>query len=139
MKFLASAALAAFAATASAQCGTLATTGTGAPGTALTIDLSGATPMAMAALAVGDTLGTTTINLGSFGSLTLGLAQPFIPLPLGRTDAAGAASRTINVPSTVTQGIDLNAQAVVLGISFGQGGLSLTFCATNVVSFHLGV
>src|SRR5262245_1135387 len=100
------------AANASAQsCAALPVLGTGAPGTSLTFDLNATDAGAFAVLAVGQTQGTTTIPMGPLGSLTLGLATPFIPIPLGMTNASGDISRTIAIPAGVTWGIDL----------FGQG------------------
>ena len=126
---------------ASAQaCAALSVTGTGAPGTDLVFTLDGSTAGAFAALAVGDTTGTTTLNFGSLGSLTLGLASPFIPLPLGMTDASGDITRTLHVPNvTSIPGVDLFGQGVTFTFTFNGPGLpTLTFCTTNVVPFHLG-
>lgn len=145
MKFLTLACLGLLAVGASAQCANLTVTGTGAPGTALQFDLDGTTPHAFAVLLVGDTTGTTTVNLGPIGSLTLGLDMPFVPVPFGLTDANGDRSRTFNVPSTATMGFDLYGQAVTVGVSItmppggGMPSLTWTTCASNVASFHLGV
>ncbi|MFM1872787.1 MAG: hypothetical protein RL398_2209 [Planctomycetota bacterium] len=84
--------------------------------------------MSMAVVAVGQTLGTTTINLGTAGSLVLGLDMPFVPLPLGQVGISGSASATIAIPSALAVGVDLHAQAVVLGLTIGQGRPSLTAC-----------
>lgn len=132
------------AASLSAQCASLAVTGTGAPGTSLVFTIDGTAAGALAALAIGDTLGTTTIPLGALGSLTLGLAQPFVPVPMGTTDANGDASLTIAVPGATTLGVDLHGQGVTMSFSLpgpgpgGPGLPTLTFCTTNVVSFHVG-
>ena len=134
-----------FASHAAAQCATLTVTGTGAPGTSLTFDLNGTDVHAFAMLAVGQTQGTTTIPMGPLGSLTLGLATPFIPLPLGFTNASGDVSRSISIPSGVTWGVDLFGQGVTALFTFTPPApptppsFSLTFCASNVAGFHVGV
>lgn len=145
--------VAALSASLAAQsCSNLTATGNGAPGTSVVLALTGAPANAFTAVAIGDTLGTTTLNIGPLGTLTLGLAQPFVPLPMGLTNAAGEASRTINVPNSPSlPGIDLYGQAVSMTWAMqvpgpgnpGPGGphasiLTLTFCTSNVVSFHLG-
>lgn len=136
-KSIVSVCLGLLAANASAQCATLTVTGTGAPGTSLTFNLDGTDVHAFAMLAVGETQGTTTIPLGQLGSLTLGLATPFIPLPLGFTNASGDISRSVNIPTGVTWGIDLFGQGVTAAYTFMP--FSITFCASNVVGFHVGV
>jgi hypothetical protein len=142
-KSIVSVCLGLLAANASAQaCATLTVTGTGAPGTSLTFDLDGTDAGAFAILAVGQTQGTTTIPLGPLGSLTLGLATPFIPLPLGFTNATGDLSRTISIPTGVTWGIDLFGQGVTADYTFSPGPpptFSISFCASTVASFHVGV
>ena len=140
-KSIVSVCLGLLAANASAQCSTLAITGTGAPGTSLTFDLNGTDSHALALLAVGETQGTTTIQLGPLGSLTLGLATPFIPVPLGFTNTSGDISRTINIPSSATFGVDLFGQGVTAAYAFSPTAphFSVTFCTSNVVGFHVGV
>jgi hypothetical protein len=129
-----------FASVASAQsCASLSITGTGAPGTSVTFAVDGTAAGAIAALAISDAAGTTAINLGPLGSLTLGVASPFIPLPLGMTDANGDISRTIQIPNGNIPGVDLVGQGVTIAFTLNGPGLpTLTFCTTNVVSFHLG-
>jgi len=123
--------------TAAAQsCGTLAITGTGAPGTTLTYTVTGATARGYVALAVAEDAGTTTINLGSFLSLTLGLDSPILPLPLGRANSSGDLTRSINVPANFPIQYALNAQAVTLTYSFMS--FSVNACTTNVVAFSIG-
>ena len=144
-KSIVAACLGLLAANATAQCATLTVTGTGAPGTALQFQFDGTANPAFVLLLVGQTQGTTTVPLGPFGSLTLGLATPFIPVPLGFTDASGDVSRSINVPSATTLSLDLFAQGVSTAWVFTPPSpptppsLSLTFCASNVAGFHLGV
>ena len=118
------------------NCGTLAITGSGAAGTQLGIGVTGATANAIAFVIVGQTTGTTTLPLPMGGSLVLGLASPFLPLPIGRTDANGDVSLQITVPAAVTQQIALNAQAAAIGFSFMP--FSITGCTSNVVAFTIG-
>jgi hypothetical protein len=133
MRFLLPAILLAAAAAAPAQSCSLAVSG-GAPGSTLSISVTGA-PMSLAAVAVGQTAGTTVIDLGSLGSLTLGLAQPFVPVPIGILDSNGTASVSIPVPSQLPA-LDLVMQGVTVGVSVMPFALSL--CGTNVVSVHVG-
>lgn len=133
--------LASLVAAASAQCSTLSVTGSGAPGTTLQVALDGNSPNAIAWLVLGETQGTTAINLGPLGTLTLGLAAPFTPAPMGMTNLQGDASLTINVPTTLpTTGLDLFAQGVTLGFTFtpGPNPFGFNWCASNVVGFHIG-
>ncbi|MFT6078075.1 MAG: hypothetical protein ACJA0V_000319 [Planctomycetota bacterium] len=93
--------------------------------------------MAFAFFAVGDTTGTTAINLGNFGTLTLGLAAPFVAAPAGFTDINGDASLSFQVPATGPTGT-YYAQAVTVGFGIVPGtGLSLSFCSGDVASFTL--
>ena len=124
------------AAMASAQtCATLTVTGSGAPGTDLTFALNGAAN-SPALLAIGDTAGTTTFNFGPLGSLTLGLAQPFVPLPLGLTDASGNVSRTVSIPAGLPAA-DLFGQGLTVTFTLPPT-LGLSFCTSNVAAFHVG-
>ena len=126
----------AFAGVLSAQtCGSLAITGSGAAGTQLGVAVTGATANAFTIVLVGETTGTTSLPLPG-GSLSIGLASPFLPLPLGRTDATGAASQQINVPSWISQQYSLNAQAVTIG--FTRSPFSISGCTTNVAAFTIG-
>jgi len=118
------------------SCGTLAVTGSGAHGTQLTIAVTGATANSFAILAVAENTGTTTINLPMSGTLTLGLASPIIPLPLGRTDASGNASVSFNVPARLTTAHNVNGQAVTVSFTFHPFALSA--CTSNVAAFAIG-
>ena len=109
---------------ASAQCGTLAITGAGTVGTTLTVAVTGTSAN-----------GTTAINLGPL-SLTLGLAQPFFPLPLGTADANGNASVSFLVPAGITRQVQLNAQAATF--AFTLRPFAIAACASNVVGFTIG-
>lgn len=137
----------AFAATAGAQCATLAVTG-GAPGTVLTITIDGTGANKFAAVVVGDTTGSSSIPLGPLGTINLGLAEPFVPLPIGFTDANGDAVLSFPVPADFPA-FDLFAQGITLGLpSIGPGGggpggggppsLGLIICTTDVVAFSIG-
>ena len=120
---------------ASAQCGTLAITGAGTVGTTLTVAVTGTSANGRVALVVGQTTGTTAINLGPL-SLTLGLAQPFFPLPLGTADANGNASVSFLVPAGITRQVQLNAQAATF--AFTLRPFAIAACASNVVGFTIG-
>ena len=122
------------AAAATAQCATLTVTGSGAPGGSLTISLDAA-PRALAFLAVGETAGTTTINLGPV-SFDLGLVMPFAPVPLGMTDATGSASLTFAVPANIPSA-DVFLQGLSAGLSLPPN-FGLSVCTSNVVALHLG-
>jgi hypothetical protein len=133
------------AATAQAQCSTLAVTGTGLPGTTLTVAVDGpAATHGIVFLLVGAAQGSTTINLGPAASLTLGLADPFLPVPLGMADASGDITRSLDVPSGLTMGVDVFGQSLTLGFSFslptggGMPSFGVSTCTSNVVPFHVG-
>jgi hypothetical protein len=123
--------------TSAQSCSTLAVNGTGAPETVLTFAVTGATANSPTLLLVGETTGSTVIPLGPFGTLTLGLAVPFIPLPLGVTDAQGAATLRFNVPRG-TPSADLFGQALTIGFGMNGGRPTLSFCTSNVPGFHIG-
>ena len=91
---------------------------------------------APAALAIGSTAGSTSIALGPLGTLELGLDRPFAILFLGFSDASGDATRTLRVP-THLPGMDLNAQGFTVTFT-PPPNLTLTFCTSNVVAFHVG-
>jgi hypothetical protein len=137
MRSITLAALLSLTSMATAQaCGSLAIVGTGAPGTIMQVDVTGAQAGGVAMLVIGDTLGSTTLPLPLGGSLILGLAEPFFPLPVGEIDAAGAATTSIQLPSVLGPQILLNAQAVVFGFSLMPFGFSA--CASNLVPFTIG-
>lgn len=126
--------LALFAGAATAQCADLSVTNTAGQ---VTIDLDGSTPMAFAFVLVGDTAGTTTVSLGSLGTLSLGLAAPFAPLPLGFTDMSGDVSYSFAVPASAPAGTYL-LQGVTVGFGFTPGtGISLDLCASDVESLTI--
>jgi hypothetical protein len=121
------------AAAASAQC-TLSVSGSGT--STITFSFNGPAN-SPAALAIGDTQGSTTFTFGPLGSLTLGLEMPFVPAPLGMTDGSGNASLTINVPAGVPSA-DLFAQGVGITFTPVPPRPSLTFCTTSVEAFAIG-
>ncbi|HEU4419885.1 MAG TPA: hypothetical protein VFT55_13215 [Planctomycetota bacterium] len=138
-KTLVAACLGLLAANASAQsCATLTVAGTGAPGTTLTFDFDGQASGAFAFLAVGATQGTTSIPFGPFGTLTLGLASPFLSLPIGITNASGDVSLAVPVPNGFPASLDLFAQGVTAELTFTPPTIALTFCTSNVAGFHIG-
>lgn len=128
--------LGALAATASAQsCSTLAVTGTGAPGTNLTFTLTGQPTGSFGLLFIGDTTGSTSLPFGNLATLELGLAQPFIPVPL-MTRPTGT-SLTIRVPNQVTS-MSLFAQGTGVSLDIAGTTPTLSFCTSNVVPFSVG-
>ncbi|MBK8977749.1 MAG: hypothetical protein IPM29_17720 [Planctomycetes bacterium] len=115
-------------------CATLATTGSGLPGTNLVFALGGAFPNALAALLLTGARAQTTLPIGTLGTLELGIATPFIVESMGVTDGNGDASLSIPVPlglppvSLVTQ-----AFAVQLGTT-----TVLEFCVSGVAENTVG-
>ncbi|MFN3240266.1 MAG: hypothetical protein ACE37K_02010 [Planctomycetota bacterium] len=130
---LAAAALS-FVNVASAQCATVTAANNAGE---ISIDLDGSDPMRFAFVVLGDTQGTTPINLGNFASFDLGLAAPFVPAPLGLTDMNGDASLTFTPPTTAPAGT-YYVQGVTVGFDIVPGtGLSLDVCVSDVASFAL--
>src|SRR5262245_12550923 len=122
-------------AAAAQSCGTLAVTGTGAPGTSLAFAVTGTTARGFVTLAVAENTGTTTIDLGPL-HLSLGLASPIFPVPMGRASATGDLSRTINVPTGIPQQYSLQGQVVTL--TFTMMPFAVNACTTNVAAFTIG-
>ena len=122
---------------ASGQCSTLTVSGSLNPGQTITISVTGATPDAPAFLVAGTDAGTTTI-----GTLTLGVAVPFIILPLGVTDSTGAVSVSVAVPADLPQDVIPNdtlvLQAVTLGFSIAVFPPVLDFCVSNTANLVSG-
>ncbi|HEX5054378.1 MAG TPA: hypothetical protein VFZ65_21550 [Planctomycetota bacterium] len=120
------------------SCSALTITGAGTPGTTLSINLDGPPAMGFALLAVGSTQGSTAINLGPLGTLNLDLEMPFLPLPLGMTDANGDVSRSFAIPASVSfPAVSLFGQGVITSFSMMPFGIS--FCTSDVVAFSVGV
>ena len=125
------------------SCADLAVTGTGAPGTDLVFNLTGAEPHAHAWTMIGFAEGTTVINIGPLGTLTLGLVEPFIPKPMGHTDANGDATDTIFVPPGLPFSLDMFAQSFSWSVNVqhspgGPATVSIVFCTSGVEPFHIG-
>lgn len=119
---------------ASGQCATTAATNNAG---SLTLDLDGSTAMSFCIFVLGDTQGTTTVNIGPLATVDLGLAAPFVPAAAGFTDMNGDASLTFQVPSVVPAGT-YYAQGVTAGFSITPGtGISFDVCAATVASFTL--
>lgn len=131
----------------SQSCSTLTITGSINAGQTLTIAVAGAGANDPTVLAVSQSLGSTTLNFGPLGSLTLDLASPFLFFPLGTTDGNGDVSLSIAIPGNLPPGAaipshDFHCQAVSIGVSLpGAGGPplpSLSFCASNTATLHAG-
>lgn len=141
MRLLAPLAIAALIATstfATAQnCSTLAVTGSGAPGTTLTLALTGGDPNTLAMVALGASTGSTQIGFGPLGSLSLGIAQPQGLIPLGRTDANGDATLSIKLPNATLPTLTLYGQAITATLQAGRPP-QLAFCTSNVEMFMIG-
>lgn len=118
------------------NCGTLTITGSGAAGTQVGVALTAAAANAFAVVFVGENAGATTLPLPMGASLSLGLAEPFFPVPLGRTDGNGDASLQVTVPSFISQQYALHAQAAAIGITWMPFGI--TGCTSNVVPLTIG-
>lgn len=117
---------------------TLTVSGTIAPGATVSIDVTGSLSGALTLIAAGETAGSTTFGFGPLGSFTIDLDGPFLVLPLGITDAAGATGVSFTVPSAIPAGsipaINLTLQAVSLDLSFGMGPPSLSSCVSNTAT-----
>ena len=126
-----------FAATASAQnCSTLAVSG-GSPGSQLTIAVSGAPANTPTIVLLSQSTGSTVIPT-PFGTLSLGLASPFSPLPLGTTDANGDASISFQVPAQAAMCVMLYGQALSIEFDITVVPPTLSFCTSNVAPIALG-
>lgn len=133
--FFAAASLALASALPAQACSSLSISG-GAPGSNLSIAVSGAPAGGFAVLVVGEQAGSTQIPLPMGQSLLLGVAEPFFPVPLGQTDLSGAASLQLAIPASLPGQLQLQAQAVGLGFSFPQ--IMLQACTSNVVAVTIG-
>ncbi len=133
------------ASVAVAQCSTLAVTGSVNAGQTVAISVTGATPNAIALLAAGPTAGTTNIHAGTFLNFTIDLAQPFVFVPLGMTNATGDASISVNVPANIPAAAIHNAtftlQAVTVGFSLGTSMPpmpTISTCVSNTATLVSG-
>jgi hypothetical protein len=143
MRYLSLALIAALAisAPALAQCSTLAVTGTINAGQTVTVDVSGAPANSIVFIAVGDA-GNTSIPLPGGTTLSLGVAQPFLLLPLGMADASGhvalSAEVPANIPANLIQNHTYTVQAISASFSFGPSMPSFSVCASNTASLVSG-
>lgn len=117
-------------------CSDLDVVGTGLPGTAMVFDLIGAPPKAPAFLLVAYDTGTTVLGLGPLGTLTLDVAPPWIPIPLGLTDASGHDSLTVPLPPWSLPLTTFYAQTVAF--EFQHPWSPPIFCTSDVESFTVG-
>ncbi len=126
------------------DCASLSVTGEGKPGTDVTFAFSGGAAHSLVFVAIGDTVGATSLNFCNVGTLDLGLATPFVPLPLGFSDMNGDLSRTFTVPTGVTLPVlELHGQGLTVDLMLEMpmgGGLSiaLAFCTSGVEDFKIG-
>jgi hypothetical protein len=135
--FAALGALLALSAPLSSQCSTLAVSGALNPGETVTIALGGATPDALTFLFAGQP-GSTTIGFGALGGFTVGLAQPFIALPIGVTGSDGTLSLSVDVPadapSFAAGSITLQAVTFEVVPAFPP----FSFCVSNTATLSSG-
>jgi hypothetical protein len=110
------------------------------PGQTVTLALTGAGANDPAFAAVGEHTGSTTLNFGPLGSVTLGLAQPFALVPLGTTDANGGLAFSATVPANVAilGSHDVFVQVITVEVVTGPGMPHLNFCTSNVAMLHIG-
>ncbi|MBI4878714.1 MAG: hypothetical protein HY812_03515 [Planctomycetes bacterium] len=99
-------------------------------GSTVTIDVTGAAPTDYVFLVFGNTLGSTTVDIGGFVSVTLGLAQPFNLAFLGTGDAALAFTLP-QVPPQLA-GLTFHMQTFSLALSMGGGMPTVTACVSNM-------
>jgi hypothetical protein len=141
MRYLALALVAAVAISAPmlGQCSLLAITGSINAGQTVTVDVSGAPANSIVFIAVGDA-GSTTIPLPG-ASLTLGLAEPFVLLPIGAADAGGhvalSVSIPVDIPAMAIQNHTYTVQAVSASLSMAMP-FSLSLCVSNTASLVSG-
>ena len=131
----------------SAQTCQLSTSGTLAPGSTFSIDLSDSLPNAMTFLVVGQTMGSTTISFGPIAGFTLDLDAPFIPLPMGMTDMNGDVSLSVDIPGMVPSlpMLTIHGQAVSIDFGFGGGGMGgggmglpmINTCVSNLITVNI--
>ncbi|MBK9387818.1 MAG: hypothetical protein IPN34_23625 [Planctomycetes bacterium] len=142
LKFV-TAALAALALSsfASAQsCSDLSISGSGASGGTVTVGVSGAPVNAPTFLFIGQQTGSTSIAVGPFGTLDLGLAAPFGVFAFGSTDLTGNLSLSVQIPNVpIPQPVTVFLQATSLGIRINRNGPpTVGFCTSDVESLTLG-
>lgn len=129
-----------FAPSLTSQCASLTVTGTANPGQTLTLTLTGAGAGDPVFAVVGAETGPTTLGFGPFGTLLLGIAQPFSVLGFGTTDGTGSLVWSASLPANAPPppSADALVQLVAVDVVVGPGLPQLTFCTSNVASFHAG-
>jgi hypothetical protein len=137
---LALVAIVAISAPTLAQCSTLAITGTINAGQTLSIDVSGAPANSIVFIAVGEAGSTNLPFPGQTGGLTLGVAQPFIILPIGMSDSTGHVALSVEIPANLPAGViqDHTYTAQALSLSFSMMSPWLSFCVSNTTSLVSG-
>ena len=118
------------------SCSDLTISGNTKAGGELVIHVKNADLSAPIYLAISGKEGTTNFNLGAAGSLTLGLAQPIVFIPLGTTTPGGTVNFKIPVPQDLTTELTLFAQAV--SVTGNPSTPRLEFCTSEVVQFTVG-
>lgn len=147
---LALCALLAFAGASGAQTCQLTLSGTVAPGSTFSLDLTDSLPDAATFLGIGFNEGTTVLGGGAF-SITVGLAPGFAILPAGKTDANGDLSwgatlpAGIQLPWSTLYAQMVSIDAALPGPPAGPGGPpasigvpAIVVCASNVLPIPLG-
>jgi hypothetical protein len=126
----------------SQACAALSVTGSGKPGTALELKLTGGKANSHVLLALSAKAGKTTFNFGPLGSLVLGLASPVAKPVIGRADKNGALTVSLKIPKNFPA-FDLKGQAVTGGLTVTKvpgkrASVKFDFCTSNVVSIKGG-
>jgi hypothetical protein len=119
----------AICASAFSQCSTLTVAGSINAGQTVTVDVTGAPADAMTFVVIGDA-GTTTLPFG--GGTTLGVASPFLPVPIGVADAAGHVALSVDIPASIPAG-------AIQDYTFTVQAVSLSFVTSPIPSFSLCV
>lgn len=120
------------------SCSDLSITGTGAPGTSLDFEVSGADARALAVLGIGMP-GSSSFAVGPLGTLELGLAPGYMIRIMGITDGSGYCADSIWIPPGLHFSLDLSAQVATADFVHSPPGRpSLEFCTSDVEAFHVG-
>lgn len=98
-------------------------------GDTVSISIEGAGDQDLVVLTMGTELGSTSVQLGPFATIELGLV-PTVVVPLGTGDVAFSVPLAEVPPPLV--GTTLHLQAFSAGFSVGQGGPSVTTCVSNL-------
>ncbi|HEX5053779.1 MAG TPA: chloroperoxidase [Planctomycetota bacterium] len=121
---------------AHAQCGLLTVSGTINPAQTITLQLSSSATYGQGFLFAGDALGSTFLDLGPLGSLTIGIQTPYILLPIGPTNANGYLTYSFSIPataSTVYLPPSFSFQMVAATLA-AAGPQLLSFCVSNTAT-----